>query len=51
MSQVFSNNDGQLFVVDEGISDRDEMSGEEHEEAMKSPPKGTSVQLGSEVGL
>ena len=48
---MFSNNDGQLFVVDEGISDRDEMSGEEHKEAMKSPPKGSGVQLGSEVSL
>ena len=31
------------------ISERDEMEGQEHEEAMKSPPKGSGVQLTSKV--
>ena len=33
------------------ISERDEMEGQEHEEAMKSPPKGSGVRLDSEVCL
>ena len=33
----------------DGISDRDEVDGEEHEEAIKSPPKGSGIRLGSEV--
>ena len=42
--QVLQNNDGQLFVQDEEvISNRDEMSGKEHEGAMKSPPKAVGV--------
>lgn len=49
---IFSNDDGQLFVIDGGvISDKDEMVGEEHEEAVKSPPKGSGVRIGSEVSI
>ena len=46
--RVYSNEDGQLFLMD-GISDRDEVDGEEREEAVKSPPKGSGIRLGSEV--
>ena len=46
--QVFSNEDGQLYVID-GISDRDEVHGEEREEAIKSLPKGLGTGLRSEV--
>ena len=50
--QVLQNDDGQLFVQDEEvISDRDEMSGKEHEDAVKSPPKAVGVRLGSEVSF
>ena len=45
---VYSHEDGQLFHMD-GISDRDEVDGEEREEAVKSPPKGSGIRLGSEV--
>ena len=49
---ILSNDNGQLFVFDGGvISDKDEMLGEEHEEAVKSPPKGSGVRIGSEVSL
>ena len=49
---IFSSDDGQLFIIDGGvISDKDEMIGEEHEEAVKSPPKGSGVHVGSEVSL
>ena len=42
--QVLQNNDGQLFVQNEEvISSRDEMSGKEHKDAMKSPPKAVGV--------
>ena len=42
--QVLQNDDGQLYVQDkEVISDRDEMSNEEHEDAVKSPPKAVGV--------
>ena len=42
--QVLQNDDGQLFVQDEEvISNRDEMSGEEHKDAMKCPPKAVGV--------
>ena len=44
--------DGQLIVQDEEvISNRDEMSGEEHKDAMKCPPKAVGVWLGSEVSF
>ena len=33
----------------DGISDRDEVDGEEREEAVKSPPKGSGIRLGSKV--
>ena len=33
----------------DGISNRDEVDGEEHEEAVKSPPKGSGIRLRSEV--
>lgn len=50
--KVLSNEDGQLYTYEEGaISDRDEMNGEEHDDAVKSPPKGSGVRLGSEVRL
>lgn len=49
---IFLNDNGQLFIIDGGvISDKDEMVGEEHEEAVKSPPKGSGVHVGSEVSL
>lgn len=49
---IGENDDGTLFAQDDGgISDRDERIGEEHEDAMKSPPKGSGVRLGSEVSL
>ena len=49
---IFSNDDGQLFVIDGGvISNKDEMVGEEHEEAVKCPLKGSGVCVGSEVSL
>lgn len=49
---ILSNDDGQLFIFDGGvISNKDEMLGEEHEEAVKSPPKGSGVCVGSEVSL
>lgn len=42
--------DGLVFAQDDVIiSDLDERIGEEHEDAMKSPPKGSGVRLGSEV--
>lgn len=48
-SGVVSNRD-YLFAEEDGaISDRDEIDGEEHENAVKSPPKGTGVRLSSEV--
>lgn len=41
---------GLVFSQDDVIiSDQDERTGAEHEEAVKSPPKGSGVQLGSEV--
>ena len=41
---MLQNDDGQLYVQDkEVISDRDEMSNEEHEDAVKSPPKAVGV--------
>ena len=43
--------DEQLYVDDIAISDRDEIYGEEQEEAVKSPLKGSGVQLGSEVSV
>ena len=56
---VESNNDGQLYIHDDdeqfhlpdydAISDRDEINGKEHEDAVKSPLKGSGVRLGSEV--
>ena len=46
--RVYLNEDGQLFLMD-GISNRDEVDGEECEEAIKSPPKGSGIRLGSEV--
>ena len=50
--QVLQNDDGQLYIQDkEVISDRDEMSSEEHEDAVKSPPKAVGVWLGSEVSF
>ena len=50
--QVLQNNDGQLFVQNEEvISSRDEMSGKEHKDAMKSPPKAVGVWLGSKVSF
>ena len=45
---VYSNEDGQLFLMD-GISNRDEVDGEERKEAIKSPPKGSGIRLRSEV--
>ena len=45
------NNDDQLYLHDIAISDREETQGEEHDEAVKSPPKGSGVQLGSEVSV
>ena len=50
--QVLQNDDGQLFVQDkEVISNRNEMSGKEHKDAMKSPLKALGVQLGSKVSF
>ena len=43
--------DEQLYVDDIAISDRDEIHGEEQEEAVKSPLKGSGVQLGSKVSV
>lgn len=43
--------DDQLYAQDIAISDREETQGEEHDEAVKSPPKGSGVRLGSEVSL
>ena len=41
---------GLVFVQDDVIiSDQDERTGTEHEEVVKSPPKGSGVRLGSEV--
>ena len=50
--QVLQNNDRQLFVLNEEvISNRDEIGGKEHEDAVKSPPKAAGIQLGSKVGF
>ena len=50
--QVLQNNDRQLFVLNEEvISNRDEIGSEEHEDAVKSPPKAAGIQLGSKVGF
>ena len=39
-----SYEDGQFVVQEDGgISDKNEIGGEEHEDAVKSPPKGSSV--------
>ena len=39
-----SYEDGQFVIQEDGgISDRNEISGEEHEDAVKSPPKGSGV--------
>ena len=46
---VVSNCD-YLFAEEDGaISDRDEIDSKEHENTMKSPPKGTGVRLSSEA--
>ena len=45
---MFLNEDGQLFVMD-GISNRDEVDGEECMEAIKSSPKGSGIRLKSKV--
>lgn len=39
----------QLYIDDIAISDRDEIYGEEQEEAVKSPLKGSGIQLGSKA--
>ena len=42
--QLLQNDNGQLFVQDEEvISDRDEMSSKEHEDAVESPSKAVGV--------
>ena len=42
--------DGLVFAQDDVIiSDQDERTGTEHKEVVKSPPKGSSVRLGSKV--
>ena len=46
-----SNDDDQLYLHDIAISDREETQGEEHDKAVKSPPKGSGVRLGSEVSV
>ena len=44
--------DGQFVIQEDGgISDRNEIGGEEHEDAVKSPPKGSGVRLSSEVSF
>ena len=46
------NEDGQLFIQDEYvISDRDEMECDEHEDAVKSPPKNVGVCVHSGVSV
>ena len=46
------NNDGQLFMQDEYvISDRDEIKGDEHEDAVKSPLKGVGVCVHNDVSF
>ena len=45
--QVLQNDDGQLFVLDkEVISNRDEIGGEEHEDAVQSPQRPQAFNLG-----
>ena len=47
-----SYEDGQFVVQEDGgISDRNEIGGEEHEDAVKSPPKGSGVRLSSKVSF
>lgn len=49
---IVMNNDGQLFMQDEYvISDRDEMEGDEHEDAVKSPLKGVGVCVHNDVSF
>ena len=44
------DNEGPWNHYEDGvILERDEIEGQEHEEAMKSPPKGSGVRLTSEV--
>lgn len=44
------NNEGLLNIEEETvISDRNEMEGEEHEDAVQSPPKGSGVRVASDV--
>ena len=43
--------DEQLYVDDIAILDRDEIHGEEQEEAVKSPLKGSGIWLGSKVSV
>ena len=45
------NNDDQLYTHDIAISDREETQGEENDEVVKSPLKGSGVWLGSEVSV
>ena len=45
------NTNDQFYAHDIAISDREETQGEEHDEAVNSPPKGLGVRLGSEVSL
>ena len=50
--EASSYEDGQFVIQEDGgISDRNEIGSEEHEDAVKSPPKGSSVQLSSEVSF
>ena len=49
MSYIQGNKGPWSYYEDGVILERDEIEGQEHEEAMKSPPKGSGVQLTSEV--
>ena len=50
--KVIPYEDGQLTIQEDGvISDRNEIGGEEHEDAVNSPPKSSGVQLSSKVSF
>ena len=51
MGDVQGNEGAWNYHEDGVILERDEMEGQEHEEAMKSPPKGSGVRLDSKVCL
>ena len=50
MDNTYMNDKGGLYVQDDVvISDKDKMVGEEHEDAVRSPLKGSGVHITSEV--